>query len=333
MYKLWSGIESGLQILEIELTNSCNLTCAHCYVDKSKIFKISKEKVVGLIKQAAMLKVSRLVFTGGEPLLVKEIFDYAIFAKKLRIPQVVLMTNGILINQKNILDLKVFDLIQLSIDVPPGEKPQFRKDYFDDLLKSINLIKSNKINVSLQATLHKSLVPLLSELSSFSNEFDIPIGINRLNLVGSAKNISKEVLNKNELKTALEKVVKIKNSNSKIGCSDPLLFLVDSKRMDLFKKQPSKIIVGGCLAGVSAVYVAANLDVYICPFVRLKIDSVKKKNLSKIWFSNKILNKLRMRKFFGECGSCEYKSFCGGCRSSSLVNEGDLFCSDPLCFK
>jgi len=333
LHKIRSGINSGLQILEIELTNQCNLNCKHCYVNKDRVFKLKKEKIIDLIKEASDLGVNRLVFTGGEPLLLKEVFDYANYAKELKIPQVVLMTNGILIGKNNISNLKVFDLVQLSLDVPPGEKPHFREDYFEKLEKVIQLLKNNKIKVSLQATLHKSLVPLIKELSDFSIKHDIKIGINRLSPVGGAKNLLNEVLNPNELKLALFKIAQVKSVNKNIGCSDPLLFLVDEKRMDLFRAQPKKKIIGGCLAGVAALYIAANLDIYICPFVRLKVDSLKNKSLSEVWFLNKKLGLLRERDFTGNCGSCEYKSFCGGCRASSLINNGNLFGFDSKCFK
>ena len=65
---------SGLQIVEIELTNDCNLKCKHCYVDKSNFMEMSSDHVFELINELNKLMVHRIVFTGGEPLLVKKQF-------------------------------------------------------------------------------------------------------------------------------------------------------------------------------------------------------------------------------------------------------------------
>ena len=73
---------SGLHIIEIEITNRCNLNCRHCYVDKNQSKDLDSKKVFDLIGQSRELSVHRLMFTGGEPLLVKDLFKFAQFAQK-----------------------------------------------------------------------------------------------------------------------------------------------------------------------------------------------------------------------------------------------------------
>ncbi len=333
MHRIQSGEQSGLQILEIELTNKCNLNCEHCYVKKNKLVDLQEEKVVELIKTAGKMQVYRLVFTGGEPLLYKNIFGLAELAKKVGIKQVMLMTNGLLINKKNISAFKIFDLIQLSIDVPPGEKPHFRKNYFFDLIKKINLLKENNIQVNLQATLHKSLIPLLDEINNFSKELDIKIGINRLFNINSSEKVKSELLCPSELKKGLEKIVELRKKNHLIGCSDPFLFLVDKKRMTLFEKSLPAKIIGGCIAGIATLYIRSNGDVLICPFVEKVFDNIYSSKIESIWFENELLMRIRDREnFSGKCKNCKFLAFCGGCRASALINGGDLFGSDPNCF-
>ncbi|MFA5126113.1 MAG: radical SAM protein [archaeon] len=324
---------SGLQILEIELTTRCNLNCKHCYVNKKNQIDLPNSKIISLIKEAKKLNVYRIVFTGGEPLLCKKLFAYASLAKKLKINQVMMMTNGLLITEENIRNLKVFDLIQLSFDSLPGKTPRFRVDYTKDLEKKIALLKKHHIQISLQATIHKSLLPEIKNIAKFAEKTKIKIGFNRLSAVGNATKLQNELLQPKELRKALTKISKLKQTNHFIGCSDPLLFLVDNNKMELFKSQPKRTILGGCIAGVSTLYIAANQDIYICPFVRKKIDSIKNKKMSIVWEKNKVLEKLRERDYSGKCGKCEYKSYCGGCRASSLTNENTLLGSDKNCFK
>lgn len=326
-------LNSGLHIAEIEITNRCNLNCKHCYVDRTNPRDLDPAKIYDLIDQFFNLGIYRLVFTGGEPLLINEIFEFARYAKTKKIPQVVLMTNGLLINNKNIDKIKIFDLVQLSIDTPPGEKPTFRIDYIKQLEKTIKLLKQNEINVTLQATLHRSLVPALQNLSNFAKDMDVSLGINRLVLTGGAKNLKKEKLNPIELKEALGKITDIKKINKLVRCSDPLIFITDNDRIRFFESLPKKPIMGGCIAGISTLYIDSAGNVFACPFLKYKLANVFNEPLEKIWFENETLIKLRDRKNFkGKCGNCKYNPFCGGCRGASLLKTGSLFDSDPNCW-
>jgi len=44
-----------------------------------------------------------------------------------------------------------------------------------------------------------------------------------------------------------------------------------------------KGIVGGCTAGVAALTIAPNLDVYPCARLRLKLGNLRSKSLRDIW--------------------------------------------------
>ena len=102
--------ESGLHILEIEITNRCNLSCSHCYVDNGQCRDMDKKTILQVIEESNRMGINRLVLTGGEPLMHDNLFETANYAKALGIPEIVLLTNGILINPNNAADLKAFDL-------------------------------------------------------------------------------------------------------------------------------------------------------------------------------------------------------------------------------
>ena len=138
--------DSGLQIFEIELTNRCNLSCKHCYVKKDRFADLPQDFVKGLIDQSSELGVNRIVFSGGEPLLYNGLFGLAQYAKEIGVPETALLTNGLLINEKNIDRLRTFDIIQLSIDVPPTKPGVMRIDYANALEKRIDLLKSSGLN-------------------------------------------------------------------------------------------------------------------------------------------------------------------------------------------
>ena len=87
-------------ILIWNLTNTCNLTCAHCYA--SAIPKpqeeISTERALELVSGMKRAGVRHAILSGGEPLLRKDLFE---IAAGLRAEGIVvsLSTNGLLVKE------------------------------------------------------------------------------------------------------------------------------------------------------------------------------------------------------------------------------------------
>src|SRR4051812_42905466 len=83
------------------LTRTCNLKCVHCYTDSDAIKypdELSTEKAKAVLDDLAAFKVPAVLFSGGEPLVRKDLFDLSAYARSLGL-HVVLSTNGTLIDQ------------------------------------------------------------------------------------------------------------------------------------------------------------------------------------------------------------------------------------------
>ncbi len=323
----------GLHIVEIEITNACNLSCTHCYVQKDKTIFMSMQQVKSLIDQCSELGVYRMVFTGGEPLLHKDLFALAAYAKEHNIPEIVLFTNGLLITESNANSLSVFHHVQISIDVPPGEKGHFRMEYGKELEKRVKLLVAKHIPVYLHATLHRSLLDFISPLIEYAHGLGVRIGFNKLSPM-NRKELQHECLQPDELKRALTIIASFMHKEGyNVGCSDPLLFLVDENRMAYFASLKGKGIKGGCTAGIAALYITASGEVYPCPFLTLSAGNVFKTSLRNIWYNSSLLEKLRNRSSYeGRCGQCQFVDCCGGCRVSSFSRTGSITGSDEDCF-
>ena len=324
---------SGLHVLELELTNKCNLNCIHCYVDKIIPHELSFDTVLDLIRQAKILDVYRLVFTGGEPLLYPKVFTAARYAKKLGIKNLFLLTNGILINKTNVNKLKVFDGIQLSMDNVPNQK-SLRENYTNTLENTVLLLQQKKIRINFYCTLCKSNVDNVDQIIKYAKKLNIKIGFNTL--VSLNPMTENQKLSPAEIKAALTKIVAYINKGYQVDLSHHLRFLIDTQRMTEFNnliKDNSNKIYGGCLAGIAALYICNNGDVLACPFLKYPCDNVYKNKLIDIWENNNILNVLRDRKNFeGICGKCKYVNACGGCRAQSYLKYGKINASESGCF-
>src|SRR3989338_20002 len=99
----------------VEITHRCNFNCKHCYVDAPSNKEMSFGQVKKLAKILKKYKFKKVLLTGGEPLLHKDIGKIIdLFHKDFKI---VLITNGSLIKEK-LKEIENIDGIYLSFDGP-----------------------------------------------------------------------------------------------------------------------------------------------------------------------------------------------------------------------
>ena len=85
------------------ITNKCNLTCSHCYINASPDAERPNEQTLeegkAFIDDVAEVGVPLLLFTGGEPLVSKDFWELAKYAKGKGL-RTVISTNGVLITKE-----------------------------------------------------------------------------------------------------------------------------------------------------------------------------------------------------------------------------------------
>lgn len=92
----------GLRILDLEMTNRCNLNCPHCYFyedgEKGTDYDdfIKKETIDKIFDDIGIDSIMNLNISGGEPLLAKDemlyLFDKILEKKKVF--SITITTNG-----------------------------------------------------------------------------------------------------------------------------------------------------------------------------------------------------------------------------------------------
>lgn len=147
--------------LRLAVNEYCNLRCIYCMPEeglplRNKNELLSTKEIKKLIKISEQLGVSKIRFTGGEPLLRKDISELVKYAVNLNgIKSVNLTTNGILLN-KYLKDLQLAGLSGINISLDTLRSDRFikitRRNNLRQVLDNIQLaIKSNipsiKINV------------------------------------------------------------------------------------------------------------------------------------------------------------------------------------------
>jgi len=113
--------------IEFNLTEHCNLRCAHCDHASSilpKEFADVESFTRDIEVLSAVLHAGEFKFAGGEPLLHPQLLDFLRAAKKIKIAdRLVLLTNGVLLHKA---PDELWSLIDgMWISIYPGIKYRF----------------------------------------------------------------------------------------------------------------------------------------------------------------------------------------------------------------
>jgi radical SAM protein with 4Fe4S-binding SPASM domain len=113
-------------ILQFYVTNACNLSCRHCYVDAGSALPSGEmttaERFRALEAFAEVYPGGKVTFTGGESLVSRDIFRLLAKAKALGL-RIELYSNGTLIQDRRLAWRLVccVDILQLSLDGATAE--------------------------------------------------------------------------------------------------------------------------------------------------------------------------------------------------------------------
>jgi radical SAM protein with 4Fe4S-binding SPASM domain len=103
---------------------------------------------------------------------------------------------------------------------------------------------------------------------------------------------------------------------------------------DGFERRSLKFATGrmkGCLCGQSIALIDRRGNLQPCSYLPLSAGNVLEKPVSEIWEESELLRELRDTRSHAECGRCEYRAVCGGCRARAHFISGSHLEKDPYC--
>ncbi|ACX51487.1 Radical SAM domain protein [Ammonifex degensii KC4] len=342
------------------LTYNCNLRCRHCYEDAGSLRprnlpreELSREEKLALVEEIARANIPTLSFSGGEPLACQDFWEVAAKARELGL-YLSMNTNGTLITRDVASRLKELDFAYVAVSVDsarPERHDEFRgvKGSWEKAVQGIRNLVSAGVTAVLSVTLTKFNFSELRELFRLGEE----LGVNRVMVynfipVGRGQGIRSLDLSPEEREEALRVMYEYMQSGGRLCSTAPQLGRVclQRGRADLVplahigaeKAKELAILaewIGGC--GVARAYLALQPDGTITPCVympEVKLGHVRTDRLIEVWRQHPFLEALRdRRKLWGNCGVCDYRYVCGGCRARALAYYGDPHAPDPGCIR
>lgn len=311
-----------------ELSNYCNLKCKHCFADATGNINTvaNKEKICSKIEELNRIGSFAIRFGGGEPLLVKELFEIINFCKLQNIP-VDITTNGLLLCKDILSKLHLSGLRDLTISIDGLEKTHdyirgsgtYQKAH-QSIIQALNY---KKINVSIAITVNSHNY---HEITKIVEHF-ISIGIEKFYLFRYCdnKNALSLKLNRNMVQNIAMQLIILKQKHPNIKLiQEGFAFYLNHFNSNTNIKE-------GCNFLNNIMTVKYNGDIVVCAAINKILGNIYTEPLYNILEKIKS-EKKSIRVIPKECFSCIHSFTChGGCKSYSYSHNFDFIQRDPLC--
>ena len=320
-----------------ELTYRCPLQCPYCSnpldFERYNNNELSTLEWKRILSEASELGIVQVHFSGGEPLLRKDIGEIIKKARDLNL-YTNLSTGGTLLTKKLADELHSSGLDNLQISIQDADS--LKSDYisgglgsFEKKKKAALLAINSGFPLTINVVLHKQNLDNIEAIIGLAEE----IGADRLELANTQFN-GWALKNRNLLlptRSQVENAVrKVESARKRLKDKMEILYVVP----DYFEQYPKP-----CLYGWGRVFMTVTSDGTVLPcqtaseIKGLNFENVRNKSLYKIWFESESFCIFRGTDWMPEpCRSCPQKLIdFGGCRCQAFLLTGNAAVTDPVC--
>ena len=339
------------------VTAQCNLTCTHCYAANSpKSDELSTAEALELIDDLADYGCPVLLFSGGEPLMRRDILQLAAYAVKKGI-RVVFSTNGTLIDAPWAQALKATGASYVGISLDGMEKTHdlFRncRGAFKRTLAGIRHCRDTGVKVGLRMTMTKDNLHEVSAIFDLMEQESIPrVCFYHLVYCGRGAELAQHDLTHTQRRQVLDLIIDrtyqmhTRGLNIEVltvdnHCDGPYLYSRMQKEQNPRADDVMRLLQmnGGNSTGLGIGCIGWDGTVFPDQFWRNHaLGNVRLQKFSSIWESpapDSLLYQLRQKKcrVTGRCTQCRFLEVCGGnFRARAEAATGQLWGVDPACY-
>jgi radical SAM protein with 4Fe4S-binding SPASM domain len=338
-------------------TRTCNLKCRHCYakaVHNTTPGELSTEEAKSFMVSLSSYKVPVLLFSGGEPLIRKDIFELMDYGAQLGL-RMVISTNGTLIDLEKAQKMKESGISYVGISLDGLQKVNdiFRgsQGAYAKTMAGFHNCQTVGQKTGLRLTLSKNTAQELPAIFNLIEENKIPrVCFYHLVYSGRGSEIKDEDLTYAEKREALDYIIEktidfgARHINTEIltvdnHCDGIYLYLYVKERDRTRAEEILELLTvnGGNRSGTAIASVDWEGNVYIDQFTRdITLGNIREKSFGEIWDGegNAFLQQLRERKKYlrGRCASCQWLRQCNGNFRARALSTGDFWAADLACY-
>jgi radical SAM protein with 4Fe4S-binding SPASM domain len=345
------------------LTQRCNLHCAHCYMSASAqaetAGELSTAECQRIMDEIAQVNPEVfLILTGGEPLIRKDIFDLASYASDKGFT-VVLGTNGVLLRQAEARRMRQSGIqgASISLDsVDPQRHDAFRRlsGAWEGAIRATKILTAEGLDFSIHTSITSWNVDELPAMIDLARDLGARV-LNFFFLVRTGRGQDLVDITPAQYEQLLTTIAQAqgvgmdRHSVPPYSTEDPWSvptgrsgdMIIRAKcaphlRRILYELDPHSPLLqnyaqGSCPAGKYYCRITPTGDVTPCPYMPVAAGNLRRTPFADIWQHATPLHALRDPQLGGRCGACEFTQICGGCRCRAYATYGDYLAEDPAC--
>ncbi|WP_247887122.1 pyrroloquinoline quinone biosynthesis protein PqqE [Azospirillum sp. SYSU D00513] len=329
------GLEPPLAILA-ELTHRCPLACPYCS-NPLELEAQSRELDTAtwkrVLDEAAEMGVLQVHFSGGEPLLRRDIEELITHASGAGL-YVNLITSAAALDRARIERLRDAGLHHIQISFQDTEAKEADRiagfpSGHERKLKAAREVVAAGVALTVNAVIQRSNIDHAEAFIDLALE----LGAGRIE-IANVQYYGWALLNRPALMPTREQLIRM---DEKIRARLPSLkgrLVVDYVVPDYYARRPK-----ACMGGWGRRFMNITPSGKVLPchaaetIPNLAFETVKDRSLAEIWTDGPAFAAYRGTAWMPEpCQGCEFKEVdWGGCRCQALAIAGDASATDPIC--
>lgn len=343
-------------VIAWEVTRACAYACVHCRADaqhKSDPRELTTEESYQLIDRLAEFGHPILIFTGGDPMMRRDLFDLIAYATQKGLRCSLTPTATALPTSERLGKALEAGIrrIALSLDAPhPEIHDNFRKVQgswqrtIDILHRALDIGLSVQVNTTVathNVDILPEMVPFIEEVGAvqWSLFFLVPTGRAQVEKMISPEEHERIFHWLYDLsKTApfdikgtaapMYRRVAIERKRAESQEGEAVTFQGAGFQYADGLNRPTK----GVNDGNGFLFISHIGDIEPSGFLPIPAGNVRRDDIVHVYRSHPLFMDLRdPKKLKGRCGICEYRDVCGGQRGRAYGVTGDYLETDPAC--
>ncbi len=339
-----------------EVTRACAYACVHCRADAMHTpdpNELNTEEALRLIDRLADFGSPILIFTGGDPMMRRDLHELIAYATQKGLRCSLTPTATALPTTARLEKVRDAGIrrIALSLDAPSAEIHDHFRQVAGSWQRTMDILhRAQKIGISVQVntTISKHNVDILDDMVPFIQEvgavqwslfFLVPTGRAQVKNMISAEEHERTFnwlydLSKTapfDIKSTaapMYRRVAIERKRAEQDGDNPVTFQGAGFQYADGLNRPTR----GVNDGNGFLFISHVGDIQPSGFLPLTAGNVRTDDVIDVYRNSQLFTDLRTPdKIKGRCGICEYRDVCGGQRGRAYGVTGDYLESDPAC--
>ncbi len=340
-----------------EVTRACAYACVHCRADAQHVRdprELTTQEAFHLIDRLADFgNKPILVFTGGDPMMRRDLFELIAYATQKGLRCSLTPTATALPTHARLAQAREAGIrrVALSLDAPRPEIHDAFRQVNGSWQRTMDILhRAQEVGLSVQVntTVSKHNVDILSEMVPFIQEVNA-VQWSVFFLVPTGRAQAEKMISAEQHEAVFHWLYELSQTApfDIKATAAPMYRRVAIEHKRLEQKQAAPVTFQGAgfqyadglnrpTKGVNDgngfLFISHIGEIQPSGFLPITAGNVRSDDIVDVYRNSSMFIALRSpEKYHGKCGICEYREVCGGQRGRAYGVTGDYLGSDPAC--